>query len=86
MDPDGVDGLPPVTVECRMLELEPEPGSGRGGEGAVTVVRHDHEGRRRVSGHEPAGDLQVLINYPGANSTQLTRDTPNTSPKIALQK
>ena len=55
IDPDGLDGVAPFSVECRMLHPE----------GAITVVHHDHQGRNRVVGHEEPGSLQVIISYPG---------------------
>ena len=66
VDPDGEGGLAPFTVYCDMTDKK---GVG------VTVISHDSESRKRVSGSESAGCYSRDIHYTGAKLSQMARLT-----------
>ena len=62
IDPDGKGGVAPFSVYCDM--------SDKGGVG-VTVISHDSESRRHVSGYECRGCYRKNVTYTGVSTAQL---------------
>ena len=62
IDPDGAGGLAPFTVYCDM--------SDKNGVG-VTVISHNSESRRQVSGYSSPGSYSRNVHYTGVDFNQL---------------